>query len=67
MSFENSIKSAQEIKNQSCQATHTSASTTRQSINLGKGIPANYELNKLGRPTNEGCEVDTTTGEIFND
>ena len=37
-----------------------------QTINLGKGIPANYELNKLGRPTNEGYEGDTT-GEIIND
>ena len=63
MSFEDSIKRAQETKNQSSQQ-HTSISTN-QTINLGKGIPANYELNKLGRPTNEGYEGDTT-GEIIS-
>jgi hypothetical protein len=65
MSFEDSIKKAQETKNQAGQAMHPTSST-RQTINLGKGVPANYELNKLGRPTNEGCEGNTT-GEPIND
>lgn len=64
MTFEDSIKKAQEVKNQSNQQ-HTSPSAT-QTINLGKGIPTNYELNKLGRPTNEGCE-NHTNGEPIND
>lgn len=65
MKFVDNIEKAQETKNQSGQATQASTST-RQTIDLGKGIPANYEFNKSGRPTFEGFESETT-GEPIND
>lgn len=66
MGFEDDIKRAQEIKNQSNQATSV-PNPTKQTINLGNGVPTNYERNKLGRPTNEGYEGDNITGEVLND
>ena len=66
MSFEDSIKRGQEIKKQPNQAKSISNST-KQTINLGKGVPTNYEHSKSGRPTYEGVEPNITTGEVLND
>lgn len=66
MGFEDSIKRAQEIKKQPKQVKSI-VNPTKQTINLGKGVPTNFEINKLGRPTYEDGEPNITTGEVFND
>ena len=66
MSIENSIKRGIEIKNQSNLAK-PNPSSTRQTINLGKGVPNKYEFNRFGRPTYEGTVSDTIIGEVLND
>lgn len=66
MDIENSIKRGLEIKNQSNLAK-SNPSSTRPTINLGKGIPNKYEFNGLGRPTYEGTVRDSITGEVLND
>lgn len=65
MSFEDIIKRTHETKQQLNQ-TKSTPTFIKQTINLGKGIPTNYERNNLGRPTYEDYEGDTT-GDPIND
>lgn len=71
MGFEDDIRSAQRAKDKINRANETDQAkntynSVKQRIDLGKGIPTNFEIN-LGRPTLESVVPDDTCEDEVDD